>query len=169
MAHHATPRRKAYRQRPVHANATLVAINAARKLSTADVGMQVAIMHTSLLHLQTGQDAAKHWRSMADAANVAETFAAMGLGAGAEADHVIDTAQRLLADIQLRHRARGTWALYASEIDALRWLISLHTQQLKACSYGEFERAITTTHNRLAQARAGNAPAGAIVITGDLA
>ena len=165
MAHTHTQRKP----RPVHLNAIEIAINRARKLSSADVSMQSNIMRNALAGLKTGPHQAQHWRSLADTANVAETFEAMGLGSGPQAQQVIDAAQHALAAIQQRHQARGSWALYAAEVDALEMLVALHAVQLAACSYGEFETALTTTHNRVAQARAGNAPAGAIVITGDIA
>ena len=67
-----------------------------------------------------------------------------------------------------RYTMRGTWTLYPDELESLQWLVTLHTRQLAECDYGEFEKAYQTTSNRVAQARAGNAPAGAIVIVGDV-
>jgi hypothetical protein len=70
-------------------------------------------------------------------------------------------------------QARGTWALHASEREEVRgrlgWLISLHATQLQGCSYTLFERAYQATQQRVAQARAGNAAADAIVIEGEIA
>ena len=101
-------------------------------------------------------------------ANLAETFAAMGIGSGLEAERVVTVAQEVLYEVMNRQRERSTWTLHAAEIEALDWLIALHLKQLQSCDMGEFERALLSTHQRVAQARAGNAPAGAIVIEGEI-
>jgi hypothetical protein len=150
-------------------NAVEIAINRARPLAAADVAGQKLAMELALREFCRGAHCDAHWRSLADAANMAETLAGMGLGSGDEANHVINTAQKALHDVHQRHAARGTWTLYADEIDALHWLVRLHcTAQLPACSYGEFCDAFTRTQNRLRQALAGNAPAGALVVAGGL-
>ena len=155
--------------RRVAINAIEIAINRARKLDPADVQRQHAIMRTALTEFCRGNHCEAHWLSLADTANMAETMAGMRLGYGPEADRVIQDAQRALHDVHQRHAERGTWTLYADEIDALHWLVALHcTVQLTACSFGEFEEAFTRTQNRMRQALAGNAPAGALVITGGI-
>ena len=155
--------------RPVHVNAVQQAINRARKLAPADVAGQVQLITVALAQFMRGENCGEHWRSLADTANVAETFEAMGICSGPQAQRVIDQAQTALYNVQLRHQQRGTWTLYAHEVDELTWLNAVHSHQLRECSYGEFERALRTTHHRLAAARAGNAPKGALVITGDIA
>lgn len=148
-------------------NAVDIAINRARPLSTMDVQRQKITMETALAEFCRGHNCEAHWCSLADAANMAETLAAMGLGSGDAADRVINDAQRALHEVHQRQAQRGTWTLYADEIDALHWLVRLHcTVQLAACSFGEFSDAFERTQNRLRQALAGNAPAGALVITG---
>ena len=161
--------RKAYRQRPVHTNAVSIALNLVRKLSDADVSMQRGAMTTALREFSAGQHCPVHWRSLADTANMAETLAGMGICSGDQADAVVEKAQQALADVQHRHATRGTWTLYAAELDALDWLVVLHARQLAECSYGEFERAFNATRERIAQALAGNAARGAVVIRGDIA
>lgn len=160
--------RKAHRPRPL-VDTVRHTINSVRVLSAEDVTRQVGLVHTALAELGRGHDTAMHWASLADAANMAETLASMGIGGGADAQRVIQQAQAALATIQGRLQHRSSRALYSSEIDSLQWLITLHHLQLQACSYGEFEAAYTTTRNRIAQARAGNAPLGAIVIQGEIA
>lgn len=161
--------RKAYRPQPVHLNAVQVAIGGATRLSTQHVAGQMHIVRTALADFSRGQQCPDHWRSLADVANMAESLADIGIGAGADARTVIEAAQRTLHDVAVRHRARGSWTLYAHELDALQWLATLHHTQLAACSYSEFERALHATQQRISQARAGNAPAGAIVVQGALA
>lgn len=161
--------RKAYRPKPVHTNAHLHAIAGAHKLARADVAQQVHIMRIAVAEFSRGRDCAHHWRSLADTANVAESLAALGICSGSDAQRVIGAAQAALAQVAARHRGRGTWTLHATEIDALQWLVTLHARQLAECDYAELERAMEHTRRRVAQARAGNAPAGAIVVEGEIA
>lgn len=160
--------RKAYRPRAVATNAVQLAVNNVRQLARHDVSGQAELLRTALAEFQRGRDGGLHWRSLADAANMAETLAAMGIGSGADAQRIIQRAQQALHDVTLRHRQRGTWALHHDELDALQWLLTLHTTQLAECDYSEFSRAMDRTHNRIAQARAGNAPAGAVVVQGEI-
>jgi len=153
----------------VAVNSVEIAINGARKLSQEDVDGQHRLLTRAAREFACGTQCAAHWLSLADCANVAETLASMGLGSGDEADTVIQRAQQALHDVHQRHAQRGSWTLYADEIDALHWLVQLHHVQLAACSFSEFARAMEQTENRLRQARAGNAPAGAVVIVGQIA
>jgi hypothetical protein len=163
-------RARKYAAKPVYLNAVEIAIQRARPLALADVAGQRLIMDTALRDFSQGLDCARHWCSLADAANMAETLAAMGLGAGADADRFIADAQQALHAVHGRHTTRGTWTLYPAELQALDWLVWLHgTVQLPACSYGEFSDALDRTRNRLQQALAGNAPRGALVIDGGIA
>jgi len=150
-------------------NSVQIAINGARKLSAEDVDGHLLLITRAKDEFSRGVDCQRHWLSLADTANVAETFASMGLGRGDDADTVIQRAQQALHDVHERHATRNTWTLYADEIDALAWLVQLHRVQLAACSYSEFAHALDVTEQRMRQARAGNAPAGAIVIVGQIA
>lgn len=161
-------RQRQHHPRRVSANALQIAIKGVSLLSHDDVEGQVALMNQAAAEFSRGQHCERHWLSLADTANMAETMAAMGLGSGPDADRVIEDAQRALGAVHQRHAERGTWTLWADEIEALGWLVRLHTTQLRACSYREFELAFHRTAERLAQARAGNAPAGAIVVVGQL-
>ena len=161
--------RRSYRPGQTHINATQIALTRVSKLSRADVMGQHKLQTRALDEFMAAQHCAAHWRTMADAANMAETLAQMGICSGADAQQIITDAQAALAAVHDRHTARKSWTLYAAEVDALRWLLALHGRQLAECSYGEFDSAFRRTTNRLAQARAGNAAAGAVVVVGDLA
>ena len=155
-------------ERPVYLNAPQIAMNRAQRLSDADAAGQRMLVETAPLEFCRGEHCARHWASLADAANMAETLAGMGLGSGPHADEVIDRGQQALADVHMRHAERGTWTLYPAEIDALHWLVALHCRtQLPATSYGEMETALDRTRNRIAQARAGNASPGTVVLSGN--
>jgi len=161
-------RTRMHHPRRAAVNSVQIAINNARKLPAEDVARQDGIVRLAVAEFCKGEHCAAHWRSLADTANMSETMAAMGLGAGPDAERVINAAQQTLHDVHQRHASRGTWTLYADEIDSLQWLAQLHHVQLSACSYGEFAEAFNRTANRLQQARAGNAAHGAIVVVGDM-
>lgn len=149
-------------------NAWAIAINGARALSTDDVNGQRLLLNRALGEFTRGIDCGRHWMTLADAGNMAETLCTMNLGAGADAERVIQDAQRALADVHGRREQGGSWTLHADEIDALRWLVQLHVTQLGACSYREFETAFQRTAHRISQARAGNASPDTVVLVGQV-
>jgi hypothetical protein len=162
-------RARKYHPKPVHSNAVQIALARVKPLTAADVAGQTALVQHALQQFCQGINCDAHWCSLADTANMAETLAGMGLGSGDDATRVIELAQRALADVHQRHNQRGSWTLYADEIDAMHWLVRLHcTAQLPACSYGELGDAMAATRNRMQQALAGNAPRGALVIDGGM-
>ena len=162
-------RARKYHPKPVHSNAVQIALARVKPLTAADVAGQTALVQNALQQFCQGINCDAHWCSLADTANMAETLSGMGLGSGDDATRVIELAQRALADVHQRHNQRGSWTLYADEIDALHWLVRLHcTAQLPACSYGELGDAMAATRNRMQQALAGNAPRGALVIDGGM-
>lgn len=150
-------------------NTMQMASNAARKLSDADVQRQGATVRRAVAEFCCARDCATHWLSLADTCDMAETLSGMRLGAGNEVDDAINNAQQVLHDTHQRHADTGFWRLHADEIDALHWLAPVHIAQLQACSYGQFEAAYRRTAQRMQQALAGNAAAGAIVIVGQVA
>lgn len=175
--------RKAYRPRAE--SLTVDPIEQAKRraalLSDADVREQFRVGSLALAALQAGAASipmggseqahavcTQHWRSLADQANMAETFAAMGLGSGPQARAVVAEAQLALASIFERRKTLGYWQCTGPEADALGWLLSLYSLQLASVSYGEFERAFQATANRIRQAAAGNASPRTVVVTGDL-
>lgn len=160
--------RKHYKPGRVALNTLEIAATGAKRLSDTDVHRQVAIAQAALQGLSCGEHCLQHWRSLADAANMAESLAALGLGSGQDADEVIQRAQQALHATHDRHATRGTWTMYHDEIDALGWLVQLFAVQLAACSYREFDQAYHRTQRRISQALAGNAGAGAVVVGGEL-
>lgn len=164
-----TKPRKAYRPRVTVCNTVEIALARTRKLRPAEVQGQMRNLRSAFHSFTSGRDCLPHWRSLTDAANVAETFAQQGIGSGPDAAAVIRDAQEALSAVHQRRQAGGSWTLYAREHDALQWLLALHAVQLESCDYGAFEQAWQATHNRLSQALRGNAPRNAIVITGDIA
>lgn len=166
------PPRRRYKPAPLYTNALERAINGAEAIRPRQVQTQIAILRTALDALKLGrgpQPLCAYWRHLADAGNVAETLARMGLGGGAEAQRVITQAQAALAAVWERQQTRGSWTLRAEEMEALHWLLQLHATQLQATSYREFEAAMAATERRVRQARVGNGPPGTVVLGGDIA
>lgn len=109
-----------------------------------------------------GHGTAALWADLADAMNVAEALAEIGIAS----DHA-DTfaaAQAAPAAVWTRHAAGGSWTLRAAEITALDDAVFIHGVQLQHCSQREMADAITTVRNRVRGAMAGHPPAGAMVL-----
>lgn len=157
--------------RRVIMNPIAVAIESAQKLSERDRLALQGIVRQAFDEFTRGREPARQWVVLADALNVAESLAAPPLRICADnaSRQRIADGQRVLAHAHQRHTQRGTWALRGPELGALGDAVWLHGVQLDHCSLGEYERAIEFTRRRVQQARAGNAPAGAIVIEGALA
>lgn len=162
--------RKAYRPHQRHlVNPIQRAMTGVRLLERSDAVGQIKLATRALAELKLAVNTGQAWRSLADTANMAESLCTLGIGSGTDARRVIHAAQLALHDIAQRMQQATTKALHHHEIEALEWLIRLHDLQLQSCSYSEFERAFVTTKDRLEQARAGNAPADAVVVVGDMA
>jgi hypothetical protein len=155
--------------RRVILNPIAVAIESARKLSEADRATLLRIIDTAWTHYRSGVECGAQWCVLADALNMAESLARIGIASDADSVERIDAAQRVLAQAHMRHTERGTWALRGPELQALDAGLWTHRVQLEHCSLGEFERAKHSTEVRIRQARAGNAPAGAIIVEGAIA
>jgi ethanolamine ammonia-lyase large subunit len=155
--------------RRVLLNPVAVAIEGAALLPASD---RIALQHivaNALAVFRTGKHCSEMWCVMADALNMAEGLARIGIASDAASAERITAAQRVLADVHLRHTTRGTWTLHAAELQALDDGLWVHRVQLDHCSLREYERAKSDTVERMRQARAGNAPRGAIVIEGAIA
>lgn len=155
--------------RRVILNPIAVAIEGAARLPAADrIALQGIVQH-ALDSFRRGADCAAQWCVLADALNIAESLARLGIASDADSMERINAAQRALATAHQRHSTRGTWALRGAELQALDAGLWTHRIQLDYCSLREFERARHDTAERMRQARAGNAPAGAVVIEGAIA
>jgi len=158
--------RKRYHPRPVDPLATWRAFKGNTVIEREHVEAQRRIVDHAVDEFSRGHDCAQHWVSMADAFNVAESLAEIGICSDADSRERIAHAQRVLGEVHLRHKARASWTLHAAELEALRLAAWIHHIQLRHATQSEFERAYRATEQRIAQARAGNAPTGAIVIEG---
>lgn len=166
MSRRARHRRAA---RQVYANAVEIAIAGASKLPTEDVERTTRGMLLALQEFAAGRYCREHWACMADATNVALELCALGICSDEASRQLLDDAQQVLGDVAVRAQQRGTWTLHARELEQLREALERHGIQLGFASYSEYERAVEAVRRKHAQYAAGNAPKGAIVITGALA
>lgn len=149
-------------------NPIAVAIEGAALLPERDRMALQAIVQHAQADFSRGTDCTRHWLTMADALNISESLARLGIASDADSVERIMAAQAVLAAAHQRHAQRGTWALRGAELQALDAGLWTHRIQLEHCSLREFERARADTVERIRQARAGNAPRGAVVIEGSV-
>ncbi len=162
-------KRSPYRPGRVAINAVAIAINGSRKLSRSDVDGQRRLNLRALTEFAQAVDCERHWRTLADAANMAESLADLGIGSGQQATEIIHDAQLALASVHKRRTAGGSWTLYPGELEALWVLLDLHELQMRECDYREFDTAFQRTETRVRQALAGNAARGAVIVRGVVA
>lgn len=161
-------RKRARFDRRVLLNPVAVALENAARLAARDRLALQGIVRNALEAYRTGQDCAAQWCVLADALNVAEGLAAAGICSDEASCERIAAGQRALSLAHRRHAERGSWTMYAAELRALDEAVWVGSVQLDHCSLGEYERAVEATRRRMQQARAGNAPAGAVVCMGAL-
>lgn len=164
MSRRPTPRRPGR----VILNPVQVAMANAALLVPADRTNLAAIFTGAFDGFRRGERCPDHWATMADAVNMAESLADIGIASDESSRERIQAGQETLAAVAKRHVTRGSWTLYPAEITALDEALFIHRVQLEHCSLGEFERAEALTRNRIFQARQGNAPAGAVIVEGGI-
>jgi hypothetical protein len=162
------PRRTPRQPRPVHLNTIERAIEGARKLPEAAVEALKIALDSTLTEFGQGIDCAPRWCCMADAMNVAEALAQIGICSDDNSKAIIHGGHQVLADVQQRRTAGGSWTLRGIERKTLDEAIWMHGVQLDHCSRREYEQAVQTVRARCSQARAGNAPTGSVVIHGQI-
>ena len=155
-------------KRRVALNSVQIAIEGAALLAPADRVALQRICDDALSAYSRGVDAQAHWLTLADALNVAEALAQAGICSDSSSVRMIDQAQRALGAAHQRHAERGTWAMRGPELQALGDGVLIHRIQLDHCSVREYVDAVESTKRHMQAARAGNAPAGAVVCVGAL-
>lgn len=155
---------KRYQPGPVHLNNIERAITGARRLPDENVAEVCAAMDVALVQFGRGQDCPLHWRSMADAMNVAEQLAAVRICSDDTSAGMIQAAQAVLAAVQGRQATTGSWTLRSEERKALDDGLWLHGVQLRNCSFREYETAVARCQAVVRGALAGNVGAGTVVV-----
>lgn len=123
-------------------------------------------MNAAFLRLRLGQGTHACWANLADAMNVAERLAGLGIANDHAAE--LQAAHAALASLHARNAEGGTWVMRGTEIAALEVALELHQIQLDHCTQGELAQAITTVQRVMSQALAGNASPRAHICMGGL-
>jgi hypothetical protein len=152
----------------MYQNPVQAAMAGAALLDEADRINLRRILSQAVDNLRTTKDALDGWRSIADAMNVAEALAYIGICSDGVSRFIIAEAQGVLGAIQARHKERGSWTLYAVELQTLANAVERHMLQLEFCSMREYQQAAERVRNKVRQALAGNAGPGVQVIEGQL-
>ena len=166
MARNKPPRRR-YQPRPVDLDVFGLAATLASKLTPTQRAPLEDAIARSFQALRAGAGTQPDWANLADALNVAETLAELGIAS----DHAetFVRGQQALAAVHARVAAGRSWTLYPAEITALDDACWLARIQLEHASQGEYRQAIHTVQRRVAGALSGSPPQGALVcIAGSL-
>ncbi len=153
--------RKAYRPRPVDSNPVELAIANAATVPAHAKASLLDRMREAFAAFRSGRGTAAYWADLADAMNVAEALAELGIANDHE--QTLQAAQRALAAVCQRQERTRSWTLYPGEITALDDATWLHEVQLEHCSQRELRTAIETVQRRVRGALAGSARAGALI------
>jgi len=145
-----------------------IAIEGTALLAPTDRIALQRICDQALDLFRRGQDAAAQWAILADALNVGESLTRLRICSDDASVAKIDAAQQALAAVHQRHAERKTWAMRASELQALDDGIEIHRIQIDHCTVREYVEAVEATRRRLQAALAGNAPVGAVVCVGGM-
>lgn len=150
--------------KPVYVNALQRAIESASKLPKSDQEALKRIVTHAVTEFCRGVNCSAHWRDMADALNVAEELARIGIVSDAASKKRIADALAVLGCVIERYSSIASWTLYPAEMLDLRDGLWMHRVQLEHCSLGEYDRAKETVARRTRQALAGNASPGTTVL-----
>lgn len=122
MMGRSTKPRKAYRPGHVNPLAMLAAMQGAALLTLDDRLTWQNELHDALTAVRTGTAKKAQWAALFDAINITEELCRMRLAR--DTANVVDTAQDAVAAILDRQRDTGVRAARASELQALRELVS---------------------------------------------
>lgn len=157
-------RRHSATHRPVHLNAIQRAIERARKLSIEDQENLKRICTHAFTEFCAGRECMTHWKTAADALNVAEQLSELGIVSDFAGRQRIAAGQAVLVAVIERCCVTGSWTLWPLEMRALSDALWMHRVQLEHCSAGEYERARKRLADKASQALAGNAAAGTQIV-----
>lgn len=138
MTHGRKPRKRRY----ISANPIRLAVNAATKLTPAEIAVAIDPIREAARLTREGVATESNWSLLASAVNVAKAIERQGVVRGL-AEHLA-RAEEALNAISRRALAGGAWkatALYWQEIEHINTLVDLHEFQLQQLSYGEAHRA----------------------------
>lgn len=143
----------------------LSAFIGAGKLPQKDRVALKLIMEQALDGLKRCNDSSFHWRSSADALNMAEALCDGGICSDDESRDLIKAGQCALSSMIERRNRTASWAMKADEIAAINNAFARHHIQLDYCSMSEYGKAWHRAANKIKAALSGNAPRGVQVLT----
>lgn len=158
--------RKAYRPKPVYTNVLDRARENAATLNPTEVARVVAVCTQAATLLRQGVEPAKQVDILADALNVAESIAELGICSDDESVEAIAGAARALVAVATRARDTGSWTMHAAELRALDDGLERHAIQLRFVSRSEYDRAIDRTRAKLSAALRGQGHRQAMFLPG---
>lgn len=94
-----------------------------------------------------GAATVQQWHEMSQMLNLCEVMAMQGIGP--EALEACGRAQKWLIDAAERYQRTKKMGMTGEGLTALRDLFAFHDLQRQSISRGEYEKAITTTFNRI--------------------
>lgn len=160
-------KKRPHKRRHVLRNPVAAAIARCQTLAPAERADLVRMARDGLDQLRRGPRADDHvtgWRTLADTISLAAEYSCMGIASDDESRAVIAAAQQAIEAVAVRHHQRGTWALYAGEVQALEDLIERYEIQMDFVSVGEMERAIDKVRSRTVAALRGHGQPGIKVV-----
>ena len=161
--------RKTYRPKPVWVNPMAVVRENAAVLDPEQVARVVAVVRQAADLFRRGEDPAFQVDIMADALNIAESIAELGICSDDESVQAIAGAQRVLVAASVRADAGGTWTMRGDELRALDDGLDRHFIQLRFVSRSEYDRAIDRTQAKLSAALRGQGSRKPLVLAGGFA
>lgn len=148
-------KRKAYRPKPITTDPFRKALAQKAVLTADEKGVVMREARPAFERLRQGRADKQDWAYLADAANVGEALANLGICSDPESKALLSAMQQALADIAHRVNARGTWTAKGSEITAVEAGLDRHAIQLDFCSLQELRAAVAAVEKNVRAARAG--------------
>lgn len=137
-------------------DAHLVAINAVSPLTKDDQATLMGEALQGLSALMRGDF--EGWASVARAANLAECLSDLDLCSDAESRTLIFAAQDAVVAVRERHQQRGTCAMRAEEIKAIREGLDRLEIQLAFATVGELSKAMQRQQQAVSSRGASESP-----------
>jgi len=140
------------RTRRKHYQATTPAIafviEGVRPIDDRKAQLLLAAEHEALDAFRTGTATQKHWRTIADVVNLAETLAGMGVGRD-EVSPVLSSVEQHLGAAHQGFLRTNCIETTPDGLQAMQDLVEYHHLQRTAIDLATLERAIQTTMNRI--------------------
>lgn len=148
-------KRKAYKPKPITMDPFRRALARQAVLTGDEKGVVMREARPAFDRLRQGIADKQDWSYLADAANVGEALANLGICSDAESRALMEAMQLALKDIAERVNARGTWTTKASEQVAILAGLDRHQIQLDYCSLNELRLAVSAVEKDARAAREG--------------